>query len=85
VIREYEYQASLPPHVQIPERFAAYLAERCMVCDTASILMLEREKAERYMAGAHVQTVWPEMPAPQRELIISGTHPHCWEQLPGDR
>lgn len=33
--------------------------------------------------GALVQDAYPDMSRQQREQIISGTHPECWEQMFG--
>jgi hypothetical protein len=34
-----------------------------------------------WRAGAFIQQAWPEADAGTRELLISGTHPACWEEL----
>jgi hypothetical protein len=32
----------------------------------------------------HVQVAFPDMSAGDRELLISGTHPECWERIFAD-
>jgi hypothetical protein len=54
---------------------------RCVVCGKTSTVLLDKEKFDRWQAGEHIQNVWPEMPADNREVLISGTHPECWEKL----
>ncbi len=53
----------------------------CMWCHKTSILTLEVAKLHRYICGEFVQDVWPEMDADQRELIMTGTHPACWNAM----
>lgn len=55
----------------------------CPVCQEAAELIVLKRDLERYRAGAKVQHAFPEMTAPMRELLISGTHPSCWEVLWG--
>lgn len=53
----------------------------CSVCGKTSHVMLDKEKFLRWQRGEHIQTVWPEMPREQRETLISGVHPACWDKL----
>jgi hypothetical protein len=53
----------------------------CVVCGERTTVALERIKLVRWQRGEFVQTVWPDMPIDDRELLISGTHPACWETL----
>jgi hypothetical protein len=32
-------------------------------------------------AGAYVQDAFPYLSAPEREQLISGTHPKCWDEM----
>lgn len=56
----------------------------CVVCGKHAIVVLDAEKYDRWQRGEHIQTVWPEMSADHREVLISGTHPECWDKLFGD-
>lgn len=55
----------------------------CIVCGEVSFMELELDRVRRWQGGEHVQDVWPSMPAPEREMLITGTHPACWESLFG--
>lgn len=57
----------------------AYATQACMFCGKASILTLDAELYARWIGGEFVQDVWPEWTAGQRELLITGTHPECWD------
>lgn len=56
---------------------------RCIHCGKTSKLTLEVGKLTRYWAGEHVQNIWPEKPASWREMLITGTHPKCWDTMFG--
>jgi hypothetical protein len=53
----------------------------CQLCHKTSDFTLDAEKVERWRAGEFIQDVFPELTANQREQIISGVHPKCWDIL----
>ena len=53
----------------------------CIVCGDPSMLEVEKVKLAQYKSGVHVQDVWPEWSADKRELMITGTHPKCWDTI----
>ena len=55
----------------------------CIMCGEVTQLDLDDNKILRYQAGENVQAVWPEMPPGERELLITGTHPACWDEMFG--
>jgi hypothetical protein len=56
----------------------------CIFCGANHLIPLDEEKYRRWRSGEHVQNVWPEMSADQREILISGTCPECWEREFGE-
>ena len=59
-----------------------YQLKQCMWCKTSpEVMMLDPDKLRRWNQGEHVQNVWPEMSAGDRELLISGTHDACWQAM----
>lgn len=54
---------------------------RCFHCGEHGYLELPTEGIARYESGALIQNAFPELPAPLREQIISGTHPKCWDEM----
>jgi hypothetical protein len=42
---------------------------------------LDRGAVERWQAGENIQSVFPDMSLADREIMISGTHPECWNKL----
>lgn len=55
-----------------------------MVCGSSGTLTVWEPDYQRYLAGAHVQDAFPDLMAPAREQIISGTHPECWTKIFGE-
>jgi hypothetical protein len=47
--------------------------------------MLEDVDALGYLRwselGEHIQDALPELDADQRELLMTGTHAHCWQTM----
>lgn len=53
----------------------------CPLCGIRSSLIVDEVRLAEWKTGKLVQNVFPEMPAPERELLITGTHPACWKEL----
>lgn len=62
--------------------FQAFTLNRCPWCkEDPSYMLLDPRKVKRWQGGEYVQNVWPEMDVDQRELLITGTHPACWNAM----
>jgi len=61
------------------------VTRRCVVCKEHG--MLEGVDALGYIRwselGENIQDALPQLDTEQRELLISGTHAHCWEKMWG--
>lgn len=53
----------------------------CMMCGERAVLEVELEGLRLWQAGELVQRALPGLDVEQRELLISGTHAHCWERM----
>ena len=53
----------------------------CMQCGNSSELTVPAEGLAEWTAGAFVQHAFPTLSADEREMLISGTHPTCWDQM----
>lgn len=53
----------------------------CIVCGGRNIITVEAHKHNLWRDGKYVQNVWPELAPSQREMMINGTHPACFEAL----
>jgi hypothetical protein len=61
------------------------VTRRCVVCKERG--MLEGVDALGYIRwselGENIQDALPDLDADQRELLMTGTHAHCWEKMWG--
>ncbi len=59
------------------------LTRKCVVCGERG--MLEDVDALGFLRwkelGENILDALPDLDADQRELLISGTHAHCWEKM----
>ena len=62
-------------------RYNDYSTPACSWCGKRSLISLDIQKVYRWLNGELIQNVWPEMDADQRELLITGTHADCWEEM----
>ena len=62
------------------------IATICPNCGKSSTLgPFSLDQVERFQRGEGLITVFPELDADDREKLISGCCPVCWEELFGDR
>jgi len=59
----------------------AVKTKTCMVCDKYEVWSLDREAVIRWQEGENIQSAFPDMKAADREVLITGTHPACWDKL----
>jgi hypothetical protein len=57
----------------------------CCVCNEYEVWSLDRQAVTKWQEGELIQNAFPDMSMQDREILISGTHPACWEKLfPGE-
>jgi hypothetical protein len=56
----------------------------CVMCGNRSYVEVDAADFERWQAGEHVQNVWPKATPGWREVLITGTHPECWDKMFAD-
>lgn len=60
------------------------LIPRCPHCKIFVRVTLDGSEYWAYfMQGALVQDAFPNLTPEQRELLITGTHPECWDAMMG--
>lgn len=58
------------------------LEKTCMHCNKTTEFSLSEKQFSDYIVGRKfVQDVFPELSKEDREMIISGTHPSCWDEM----
>lgn len=61
------------------------ITKPCPVCHLTDSVDMTADQFQRLSVGVeYVQDIFPDMPSDRRELLISGTHPKCWEELFSD-
>lgn len=61
------------------------LIPQCVHCRKFRPVLLEGNAYYAYfMRGASLDQAFPYLNADQREILISGTHPECWNAIFGD-
>ena len=62
----------------------AHRCPQCCICGRATVVNLDAAALLAWQRGALVQVAFPNLNAAERELLISGTHPSCWDTLSED-
>lgn len=55
----------------------------CFFCGSSAIVIVSKDGFDKWQAGELVQKAFPEMSPAIREMLITGTHPECWEEMWG--
>lgn len=53
----------------------------CPICHCDTYLMVDAEEYARWKAGELIQVAMPDLDADEREMLISGICPTCWEDM----
>lgn len=60
-----------------------FVCPTCHVCGKQATVQVTPKQYMDWQMGEHIQDVFPDKSPDERELMISGTHPECWEKLFG--
>jgi hypothetical protein len=55
--------------------------KRCIHCGETGVMAVGKEGIALRQAGESIQDCFPYLSAPEREQLISGTHPECWDEM----
>jgi hypothetical protein len=64
------------------------VVQTCMLCSNESSITVDRERYEKWVEGRRlrlpsathsVQAIFSDLSPDQREILISGTHPSCFD------
>ena len=61
--------------------FVDYITPACPVCGASTFMRVDPDRLKEWQDGAFVQVAFPEMTDDQREQLVTGTHPECWDKL----
>ena len=72
-------------NVDVRANTVTVITAPCIMChETTSLPNMPLGHIRALIEGGFVQSVFPKMSADQRELLISGTHPKCWDEIFAD-
>ena len=60
------------------------ITKPCIHCNETSTLTVDADGYRQWVSGALIQDAFPDMDADNRELLISGIHPACWDTMFGE-
>lgn len=56
------------------------IEKRCPFCGTVNTIKVSVEGYEQWKNGAFVQDAFPKLSLAEREVLISGCCPDCWDK-----
>ena len=56
----------------------------CPLCHCDTYLQVDAEEYALWQAGELIQVAMPDLTADEREMLISGICPECWDSLFSD-
>lgn len=57
------------------------ITPKCPMCDKESLVAVEAVGFRTWQAGAYIQVALPMLDAGERELLMTGMHPTCWDKM----
>jgi hypothetical protein len=53
---------------------------KCFFCGRGSVLQASEEGFKKWQSGTLIQFALPELTDDEREMLMTGTHPVCWDE-----
>jgi hypothetical protein len=53
----------------------------CAMCGQTTDLEVDAAGMRMWHGGAHIQRAFPQLAPAERELLLTGTHPACWDKM----
>lgn len=60
------------------------LTPKCWVCEESGRIMVPLDGVMAYYRGVLVQDAFPHLAASEREQVVTGIHPSCWDEMTKD-
>jgi hypothetical protein len=57
---------------------------KCVHCKESNQFRLNFDHYQQWRSGVYVQDIFTHLSIDERELLISGTHPECWNEVFGE-
>ena len=56
------------------------ITPKCFFCGRGSVLQVPKDGFDKWKSGTLIQFALPELTDDEREMLINGTHPICWDE-----
>lgn len=57
------------------------MTKPCMICYRRSEIKMPQDAYDRWkIKGLYIQDAWPDGSPEEREMLLTGTHPDCWDK-----
>lgn len=63
------------------QREMEIVTRNCQLCNQPTIMTVNIAEFNAWRDGMLIQDAFPTMSSENRELLISGTHPECWDKM----
>jgi hypothetical protein len=57
------------------------ITNACPICGHRSKVQVELDNYIKWLGGVLAQVAFPDYTDSERELLVTGTHPSCWDIL----
>ena len=63
---------------------AVFVGRHCPFCGKLHEVLVSEADYAAWQGGEHAQNAFPYLTADEREILISGTCPKCWDSMFGE-
>jgi hypothetical protein len=60
------------------------ITKTCPYCGEPASIGVDEEAYREWKAGVLIQNAFPSLTASEREVILTGYHPECWDEALAD-
>lgn len=79
IMQTYDYRKN-PNPLNVNDQSSIHM-NKCCYCEKENLIVLDSESFELWKTGDFIQEAFPYLDASKRELIQTGTHPECWNDM----
>lgn len=75
---------STNPYKSAASSYQYSIRNVCPFCHDYNLILLDgAEYFNHFQRGEYIQVAFPSLTSDERELILNGTHPECWDEYMG--
>lgn len=54
---------------------------RCIHCGVLNQILVHTQDYSKWLSGTYIQDAFPWLKEDQREILVTGIHPQCWNKI----